>query len=1472
LCFGNATGSIDLTVSGGTGIYTYSWNTGAITQDILGLIVGTYTVTVMDGNGCISSTSVNISQPATPLALSTTQNNVCFGVNNGDINLTVTGGTAPYVYLWSNGLTTQDLNGLAPGLYSVVVTDANGCISQISVTILAPSAPLTASAVPVNILCFGLNTGSIDLTVSGGTLPYTYIWSNGFTQEDPINLFAGTYNVSVIDANGCNINLNITLTQPVAPFILTAQATDILCYGANTGSIDLIPSGGIFPYVYLWSNSQTTEDIIGLSAGTYNVSATDNNGCTAFFTIQVNQPNQPIAIANTITNVLCFGDSTGAINLTISGGTPGYSFNWNGGNFTTEDISLLPSGTFIVTVTDANNCQLNDTFFVAQPIAPLASTVNWIDASCFGSSTGSIDLTVVGGTAPYGYTWSNGVFTQDLSNLAIGWYYVTVTDANGCSIQDSALILQPLSTITLSVSTTHILCNGYNTGYIDLTAVGGVLPYQYDWNNGAYTTEDLNAVPAGNYSLTLTDANGCIDNISTVIIQPDAIIATPTIVNVLCHGATTGSIDVSIVGGTPYLVGAPYSYQWNNGTVTEDLNGIGAGTYMLTVTDSNNCSQSFTYVVTEPTPLSVVINATNVDCYSYGNGSISPIVTGGVGPYNYFWTPSNGGVLVTGPTSQTQPFLVPGTYTLTVTDVNLCTLDTSIIITEPAVLSITDTTNNINCFGASTGLIDISVTGGTAPYSYNWTTIPPGLTFTSEDLNNVPAGVYTLSLLDANNCPLSQLYTLTQPGSPISTILTPVDVLCHGNSTGSLSVSITGGTQFTPFPHYIIEYLSGGNLIASGVITLTGLPAGVYQVKVTDTLGCYQIVQDTIFEPLAPLDYSLVPTNVICHGGSTGAVVLNVTGGTAPYSYVWSNGSLNQNISGLPVGNYSVVITDFNNCSLGTFVTTIISPDSIVLDETVDNVTCYGFSNGLIQTNVSGGVSPYVYSWTTLNGSIPPNQAIQPNIGDLNHPNGLTSGLYTLSLSDANGCQRTFNVLVNQPLEPLFVSIDSISNVSCRGACSGQLFFTPSGGTTFYNVYLYMPGSLPGSPPVLMDSMLISTQQIQNPNSVFSFDGLCPGSYFVVLMDSNMCTTNSLNLTLIVEPTTLMVSTMDVLANGGCNNTSGQILVSVSGGVAPYNISWLNLSNSNLTNPPLSEISQSPGNYLINNLGAALYEIYITDGAGCVQIGTYAIDSSTTLLANFLALDTSGCAPFSVQFNNLSYGYNVSYLWDFGNGQTSTLENPSVVFDAGGPYDVSLTITDAQGCSQTFLNDNYILSFSGPTASFYTETAGVDFYSGLLQLVNTSSNSQFYVWDFGDNTPVSYAENPIHAYPSLQPGQYVINLQVSDTNGCVDESSMLVISIEPLEMFVPNSITLNGDGLNDGFKPTFTLSELVKKYNLEIYNRWGQLIFATNNQYDAWYGTFNGEVVQLGTYSWKIQYSDYKGVNVNAYGHINVIR
>jgi gliding motility-associated-like protein len=233
---------------------------------------------------------------------------------------------------------------------------------------------------------------------------------------------------------------------------------------------------------------------------------------------------------------------------------------------------------------------------------------------------------------------------------------------------------------------------------------------------------------------------------------------------------------------------------------------------------------------------------------------------------------------------------------------------------------------------------------------------------------------------------------------------------------------------------------------------------------------------------------------------------------------------------------------------------------------------------------------------------------------------------------------------------------------------------------------------------------------------------------------------------------------------------------------------------------------------------------------------------------------------------------NVSYLWDFGNGQTSTEFEPLAYFAAGGPYDISLTITDAQGCSQTYSNDNYILSYTGPTASFYAQTDNIDFYSGALQFVNASSDANSYVWDFGDGSPVSYAENPAHLYESMTAGNYIVTLQAIDSNGCVDDTSMVFGSIEPLQMFVPNTISVDGNGLNDEFKPILTLPDLVTKYNLQIYNRWGQLIYETNNQYDSWNGTFRGDKVQLGTYTWKIQFNDYKGNPVNAHGHLNVIR
>ncbi|MES3016346.1 MAG: SprB repeat-containing protein, partial [Bacteroidota bacterium] len=307
------------------------------------------------------------------------------------------------------GLTTD-------GIYHFILrSDYGGCTDEILIT----KSTITPTSTKTDVLCFGASSGAIDLTVSGGTSPYTYSWSSGQTSQDLSSLAAGTYTVTVTDAKGCSASLAVTINQPAA-LALTAGKTDILCFGAQTGAVNLTVSGGTAPYTYAWTGGITasTEDLTNLAAGTYNVTVTDANNCTATTSVTVTQPAAVLALSTTKTDVLCFGTSTGAINLTASGGTAPYSYSWSGG-INTEDRSALAAGTYSVIVTDASNCTATTSVTITQPVAfTLNSTKT--DIKCFGGTTGSIDLTVSGGIAPYSYVWSGGITTEDLSNLTAG--------------------------------------------------------------------------------------------------------------------------------------------------------------------------------------------------------------------------------------------------------------------------------------------------------------------------------------------------------------------------------------------------------------------------------------------------------------------------------------------------------------------------------------------------------------------------------------------------------------------------------------------------------------------------------------------------------------------------------------------------------------------------------------------------------------------------------------------------------------------------------------------------------------------------------------------------------------------------------------------------------------------------------------------------------------------------------------------
>ncbi|MBK9048897.1 MAG: SprB repeat-containing protein [Bacteroidetes bacterium] len=1023
-CFGQTNGTIGFTASGGTSPYTYSWSNGSSSQNLSGVGAGTYTVTVTDSRGCTSvSAAATISGPSAALASSiTASTNVsCRNGSDGTIDLNVTGGTSPYSYLWSNGATTQDISGLAAGTYSVTITDNNGCTSAQSRTITQPAAVVNVTAtIGQQVNCFGGSNGSINLSVSGGTSPYTYLWSNAATTQDITGLVAGTYTVTVTDANGCTAQQSRTITQPAAALsaaLTTSQQVN--CFGGSNGYINITVSGGTGPYTYVWSSGATTQDLTGLGAGTYSVTVTDSRGCTFSDAYTISQPAAALSSSASVTQqVSCFAGSNGAIDVTVSGGTSPYSYSWSTGA-STQDLSGLATGTYTITITDANNCTSTSSASVTQPVAALnasASVSNTV--SCFGGADGQISLTVNGGTSPYSYVWSNGANTQNISGLTSGTYTVTITDGNGCTDNASATVTQPAAALSGSTTITgNISCFSGNNGSIDLTVAGGTGPFSYSWSNGA-TSQDLSGLAAGTYNVTITDARGCTATSSGTISQPAGALSTNINIsqNIPCFGSGNGAIDLTVSGGT-----TPYSYNWSNGASTQDISGLAAGIYTVTITDANGCNATSSITITQPSAaLSTSINANQpVLCFGGNNGSLTLNTTGGTFPYTYAWS--------NGQTSSSILNLTAGTYSVTVTDANGCTDQTSGTITQPAAALNSSATSSqqVSCFGGSNGAINLTVSGGTSPYTYLWSNGS-----STQNISGLSSGTFTVTITDANGCQSNSSATVTQPVAALNATSTADQMVsCFGGSNGAISVVVTGGTS--PYTY----------VWSNGATTqnISGLTNGTYTVTVTDANGCIDGSSSTISQPAAALNAASAVTQVVsCFGGSDGSINVSVSGGTSPYSFLWSNGATTEDLSNTIAGTYTVTITDANGCT--TTQSKTITQPAAALAATANpsiNVLCFGGNNGAISLTVSGGTPGYNYEWNT--------GATSQNIS------GLLAGTYTVTVTDARGCTTSSSATITQPAASLSASANVSANVSCFGGNNGSINVTVAGGTSPYS-------------------------------------------------------------------------------------------------------------------------------------------------------------------------------------------------------------------------------------------------------------------------------------------------------------------------------------------------------------------------------------------------------------------------------------
>gem|GEM_PF-6215899 len=822
LCFGGSEGNVTANPAGGTPAYSYLWDSGCIEQTCDSLPAGTYIVTVTDLNNCTVSEQVTIGQPTIiSVTVNTTDAN-CHGGSDGIAQAVVTGGTPnpDYGYLWSNNETTPDIIGLSAGEYYVTVNDGNSC-TMVDTFLIGQPDTLLMSFTEIPASCFGYNDGSLDVAVTGGIIPYSYLWENGDTLTMADSLAAGTHYVTVTDSHNCVVNGQFDVTQPTLLTSVFDNVYNVSCHAFSDGYASALPSGGTPSYFFNWSSGSDSSEAGSLIAGDYYLTVTDAHNCFFIDTVSITEPDT-IAVSFTNTSNLCYGDSTGSSNVLVSGGSLPFLIVWSSGDTGTVAGSLT-AGTYTLTVVDDHSCIFEASTQVVQPDSiEIIFTADSV--ACNGGTDGSASAITIGGTNPFTYLWGTGSFNDTIFNLTAGTYPLTVTDANSCTAVDAIVISEP-SPIRLFVNYYNLTCYQSNDGAADASAIGGVPPYQFLWSTGHVGTV-IDSLPAGNYSVTVFDSHGCTESLTFILTEPDLLVSSGYTVDVICYGDPSGIGGVSTIGGTE-----PYSYLWNNGYTQVADSTIASGTYIITTTDANGCSDTDTITVVQPDDLIIGMTYQNVLCYNHANGWAASAVTGGILPYDYQWSSGDTTSSVTG--------LVPNTYNLIVTDNNLCTETYSVTITQPDSLMFISSTQNISCYEFDDGSVIGSVTGGTLPYNVSFTdTAGSQLPFT-----DLAAGIYYLYVTDSNSCVLADTFTISQP----DTLLPVADFgIAPYDNYGYVDLSVSGGTE----PYY---YYWSNNYNSQD---LTHLIGGTYTVTITDDHGCTSVLS-------AIIDLSLTIPDVI---------------------------------------------------------------------------------------------------------------------------------------------------------------------------------------------------------------------------------------------------------------------------------------------------------------------------------------------------------------------------------------------------------------------------------------------------------------------------------------------------------------------------------------------------------------------------------------------------------------------------------
>ncbi len=1490
-CFGGSNGSLSATASGGTSGYTYLWMPGSVAgSSVTGVTAGTYTVTATDANGCTGSTTVIVTQPTQMILTTSTVNSNC-GTASGQASVVVTGGAGGYTYSWSpSGGTGSTATGLLAAPYTVVVTDANGCTQSQWANVSDNTGPSITIFNVINVSCNGGNDGSASVSTSGGAGPFNFLWTPfGGTGVTATGLTAGTYTVTVTDVNGCESNATTSpdVTEP-PPIVITTSSTAVLCFGGNSGTATVSATGGTPGYSFMWMPGAISgTSATGLSAGTYTVTVTDLNSCTQTQTVVVTQPAASVSVAASSTPVSCFGGSNGTASSVASGGTPPYSYSWSPGAITGMNIGSASAGTYTVSVSDLNGCTATNTATITQPTV-LAFTTGSDNASC-GAASGVAYVSASGGTPAYSYLWSPGGITNDSATSVLpGTYTVVITDANGCNTNTTVIVNNnpgPVATIT---AVTNVSCTGGSDGTATVSLAGGLGPFGFSWSPAGGTGSTATGLPAGVYIVTVTDANGCIakDTTNPGVTEPPPIVISISTVNPSCFGGSNGSASAAVFGGTP-----GYSYLWlPGGTGGPTVGSLSLGSYTLQVTDANACMQQSLFSIGQPTPVSAVISSSsNVSCFGGVNGTATAAASGGTPFYSYAWLPSGG-------SAATATGLAAGTYTVTAADINGCTATTTVTITQPAIaLSASTSGTAALCSGGGTGTATVNVIGGTPTYSYLWS--PSG--GTGSTASGLTAGNYNVLVTDFNGCQTNASYTVTQPSAITGTL-----ALTHpscGLTNGAITSMISGGTS--PY-----TYLWTPGAISTP--NISGVGAGNYSVVVTDNLGCTFTLSATLTNIAGPTVSISSFTNVSCNGGNNGTATVNIASGTSPFGISWAPyGGAGLTGTGFVIGSYTVTVTDDLGCT-GTAVAVISQPTPVGVNvSSFSNALCNGGASGSITINGTGGTPGYTYSWSPIVSSSP-------------SVTGLSAGTYTATVTDLNGCSASISITITQPTV-LTAPFSSFTNPSCFGSTNGSITAGATGGTIPYS-YLWSNtqtgstavGLTAGTYSVTVTDAngctatqsMVLTQPTQIITSAGVNDTICLGSsgtvsatasggaggyfyiwqpgsainggtynvtpttttsYTVVAFDANGCAGTPDTVSAIVY--NLTAANIDALAFSPICPGQGTVVYATATGVTgPLTYSWNN------------GLGTGPGGFLVVPSSPVTYVVTVTNSCGSSVVDSVSITFNPPPTMVLSSDTNAACAPGQIQFFDNSITGNVTdpiigWFWNFGDGGTSTDQNPIYSYANPGTYNVTLTVTTFGGCTNNNASAPYVINiYPYPIASFSQNTTVLDLPYDELVLTNLSSGASTYAWSFGDGGSSTLSAPPPYLYNSV--GIYTIQLIVVSSFGCADTAYSEVTTTA--DVVFPNVFTPNPDGsgggayslgtyTNDVF---FPYTSGVTEFKFEIFNRWGELIFVSTDIYIGWDGYYKGQICEQDVYIWKAYVKLNNGKTFKKTGDVTLLR